>query len=1279
MNTLIYTVLGYVWQYVTHPKVIMALSFLVVLISMKNTVSDRVFWSLAAVYITVLVGWGIYELIQRYRHGKKGKALAEAMSKNAEAENKYKNKEELQLINQQMKQSIQLLRKSKLGDRKGNAALYELPWYMVIGNPAAGKSSAIYHSGLNFPFEETHRKTVSAGLSGTRNCDWFFSTDGVLLDTAGRYSVYSEDHSEWLGFLNILKKSRSKAPINGLIVIVSIAELVSQSPDKSIQLAKKLRARIQDLTERLEVVTPVYLIFSKMDLIAGFTEFFDCYSEHEFNQTWGATLAYDPQSSENAVQLFEKHYNILYDGLKNVSHTHLSRRHSQYISPSVMTFPLEFKSLKPVLRTFISALFQENPYQFKPVFRGFYFTSALQEGTIESPKTEQIAEDFHLIQNEDGEFGLPTRSISQDHGYFLKNLFSEVILKDKNLVKQQINPLRKRQRFIGFIGTLLTVAIVLSLWIWSYRNNQQLMSEIQTDLNKVVQLHQQSGHELSTQLDSLLILQDHLQQLDQYEQQLPYKYSFGLYQGDQIRKQLETEYLKGIELLVLQPTQQNIAQYLQQLKLNEAHLKANYINVPVQQTVQVQQVISEPSEQNPQDAYNALKTYLMLSNRQYIEAGHLSDQVTRFWRSWLDIHRGEMPRAEMIQKAEQLLSYAMTLTNHQHFPQLNSDAVLVEQSRQILTAITTGVSARDRVYNEIKMRASVRYPTLTLKQILEQDTQSTMLGSYAIPGFFSYQAWNEYVQPAIQKAAQNPTESKDWVLNVSKSDDLSFSGSPEQIRKQLIEMYKKEYIAEWRKFLNGIHYIKATDMDQQIRRMDILGETEHSPIRILLQRVAKETSWDNPMIQAELAMPQKGFMAWFKRKILRRDEASLAQNTAAHLSQGIIAQDFQVLYQIVRQRDDLQNKSLLDEYLVLLGKMRSQFNDLKSSGDIGPASMALLRQTIHEQNSIFNLSQKFVTEKMSTGSQELDQQILQKILVAPLTQAFSSLMPPAQAEINKLWQIHAYQPFNDSLAHKYPFSSQASLQATTAEINQIFGENSSIARFVKEYLDPLVIRRGYQLTSKTWQDLGVGLNPAFVSNFQNYVAPVHGVATGELNQSSNRTISSNQSNFQFYPLENPNVLSYNIEIDGQRMQFENGIQQWVSFIWPNPGTIPGARISVVDLEGKTHTIFDEPGEYGINRLIDSAQRQQKGNIFEMVWQSKAQPSLAVKVNFRLVSGDTSSSIAGGAGYHNLQLVDQVMSNKAVRVVAAQSATNNGQLTSSLTTATSQQKLEATAP
>jgi type VI secretion system protein ImpL len=1255
VNTLFYTILGYVWQYVTNPKVMMALSFFVVIISMKNTVSDRVFWMLVAVYSLILVVWGIYTLIQHYRHGKKGEELSEAIASTTETEqNKHKYKEELQLIQQQMKESIQLIRKSRLGDRKGNTALYELPWYMVIGNPAAGKSSAIYHSGLRFPFEEHHQQMVSSGLSGTRNCDWFFSTEGVLLDTAGRYSVYAEDHSEWLGFLNILKKNRSKAPVNGLIVIVSIAELVSQSPEKSIKLAKNLRARIQDLTERLEVFAPVYLVFSKMDLIAGFTEFFDCYDAQEFDQVWGATLPYTANSSEQALELFEKHYNILYDGLKSVSTTHLSRRHSQPISPSVMTFPLEFKSLKPVLKTFISTLFQENPYQFKPIFRGFYFTSALQDGVIESPMTEQIADDFHLIHSDDSELGLPKQSVSQNHGYFLKGLFSNVILKDKHLVRQHINPTKKRQRFMAFTCAILGLSIVLSLWLWSYRNNQQLIAEVQADLNKVMQIQAQANRSLSHQLDALMILQEHLQQLDQFDQDRPLKYSFGLYQGKQIREKLETEYLKGIEQLVLQPTQQQIAQYLQRVKANEAVLKENHIQVKMNHVAQGRQIASEPSEQNPQDAYNALKTYLMLSNHQYMDSSHLSDQLTRFWRTWLEQNRGEIPRGEMLQKAEQILGYAITLSGRNSFPQLNSDAVLVDQTRQILTAITTGISARDRVYNEIKSRAAVRFPAMTVKQILGETNQNAMLGSYALPGIYTYPAWKGYVQEAIEQAASSTTDSRDWVLNTTQSDDLSFSGSPEQIRRQLTELYKKEYIAEWRKFLNAIHYAKAGDFNQQIKQMDLLGEPEHSPIRILIQRVAQETSWDNPMVQAELAVPQKGFIAWFKRKVLNRDEAKQVQQANSPLQHGVIAREFQMFYQMVRQRDDLQNQSLLDGYMQSMAKIRSQFNDLKSSGDIGPASMALVKQTIHEQNSIFNTSQKFVAEKMAAGTTELDQQLLQKLLVAPLIQSFEGLLVPAQAEINKLWTMQSYQPFSQNLAQKYPFSSQATLQATSNEINQIFGESGSIARFVKEHLDPLVIRRGYTLTSKTWQDLGISLNPAFVANFQTYVAPAHGVATGELTQGQGTAPAVNQSNFQFYPLENPQLLAYTFDIDGQRMLFENGIQQWVNFVWPNPGAIPGTRITLVDLEGKTHTIFDEPGEYGINRLIESAQRTQKGSNFEMVWKSKENPELWVKVNFRLVSGQNASSIGGQPNYANLQLVDQVVSNKSVRVVAAQS-------------------------
>ena len=186
--------------------------------------------------------------------------------------------------------------------------------------------------------------------------------------------------------------------------------------------------------------------------------------------------------------------------------------------------------------------------------------------------TKQIAQEFHLSQIAQAEPSDHSIAL-QNHGYFLKGLFSNIILKDKNLVKQHINPSRKRQRYLAFIGALLGVSIILGLWVWSYRNNQQLIADVQADLDKVVHLEKASGQQLSTQLEALLILQERLQQLDEFDEHRPLKFRFGLYQGNQLRETLKAEYLKGIRQIVLQPTQQNIAQYLQRVKIMKKHLK----------------------------------------------------------------------------------------------------------------------------------------------------------------------------------------------------------------------------------------------------------------------------------------------------------------------------------------------------------------------------------------------------------------------------------------------------------------------------------------------------------------------------------------------------------------------------------------------------------------------------------------------------------------------------------------------------------------------------------
>src|SRR5678809_1739494 len=75
--------------------------------------------------------------------------------------------------------------KAKLNGRY----LYELPWYLIIGAPGSGKTTALRHSGLKFPLADVAGEDAIRGVGGTRNCDWWFTDQAVLIDTAGRFTT----------------------------------------------------------------------------------------------------------------------------------------------------------------------------------------------------------------------------------------------------------------------------------------------------------------------------------------------------------------------------------------------------------------------------------------------------------------------------------------------------------------------------------------------------------------------------------------------------------------------------------------------------------------------------------------------------------------------------------------------------------------------------------------------------------------------------------------------------------------------------------------------------------------------------------------------------------------------------------------------------------------------------------------------------------------------------------------------------------------------------------
>jgi type VI protein secretion system component VasK len=77
-------------------------------------------------------------------------------------------------------------------------------------------------------------------------------------------------------------------------------------------------------------------------------------------------------------------------------------------------------------------------------------------------------------------------------------------------------------------------------------------------------------------------------------------------------------------------------------------------------------------------------------------------------------------------------------------------------------------------------------------------------------------------------------------------DDLTLEGSPEQIQKALIELYKADYAREWAKFVQGVTIADLNGFEASVQAMNRLGDPQASPIAKVLKTVYDETSWDDP-------------------------------------------------------------------------------------------------------------------------------------------------------------------------------------------------------------------------------------------------------------------------------------------------------------------------------------------------------------------------------------------------------------------------------------------------
>lgn len=643
----------------------------------------------------LLAGYFVNRRSRKKAEKEKAEKEAQAGEASAAPQNLNKPATSPDDITQAAEETVQFLKSSNLGS--GKDAVYELPWYLVIGGPKSGKTSLSLASGLNFQTLPSQRQSELKFVRPTRNVDWRVTSDAVFLDTAGRYQLEGGEEEEWAGLIETIKKYRGNRPLDGMIVSVSVERILHSDDNEIEQMAKVLRARIDEVTQRTKIRFPVYLVFTHADSIEGFRDSFSTSQKEGKNLVWGATIPLE--KSENAHTMFDSEYDLLHTSIMKRRLMRLSAPFPPVRQLKIFNFPLHFGSSRKKIGHFVSNLFRPNPFSENPFLRGFYFTAV----PVNRPKV-------------DG--GQTMTNVGQTVGlsYFTEKLFRDVILRDKDLVatfqSQKVRP-PIMGWLLTFLGAILTFTFLAGAGYSLYKNKVMVenasrhgaavLTMIRTDKDRNPLT--KNPEETRDELDKIEKLRESLAELDENEKSWsPMLKWFGLYSGNRIyHEKLLPIYYNAIEQRFKKPVVKKIEDDLRKFSAGNA----------------VNSVTLTPEQEDTLGKnYDLLKAYLMLSGQyqKQAEATFLSATLADIWKTESKIPEG----TELI--AQQQLEFYTKQVNRfdersmnnpeyilpQHFPRINLDDAntkgLVEATRKRLQAFPPVFRYYKRVITDISKK-----------------------------------------------------------------------------------------------------------------------------------------------------------------------------------------------------------------------------------------------------------------------------------------------------------------------------------------------------------------------------------------------------------------------------------------------------------------------------------------------------------------------------------------------------------------------------------------------
>ena len=1181
-------------------------------------------WMPAAVTGVVILGVIGIILFRRIRAARAARALEKAIAQQAQEQAlaaKPERAAEIQELHKQIQQGINALKASKLGGGASGAdALSVLPWYVMVGPPGAGKTTALRHSGLQFPYLDPQGGGVR-GVGGTRNCDWWFTNEAILLDTAGRYTTESDDHDEWMAFLEQLLKYRAEKPLNGVIVAVSVSELLDATDDQIQSTASKVRARIDEMQSTLKEILPVYVIFTKIDLVAGFAEFVGDLKKSERSQAWGATIRLDADKSEPG-KVFDAEFDILVEALHTKGLKRMALERSRELKEKVYQFPLEFAAIKRGLSDFLQAAFAKGSGAggTPPILRGFYFSSGLQEGKPLDRVVGAMGRAFGLR-------GAPSDEAAADKveskSYFLRDVFMGVVFPDKGLAARTESELARlrRQRYAAVAVAAFFALVFLIPSIISFVNNRRLVAR--TDkISKAAQAI--NWEEAGSPVDKVSRLDDlrgHVELLYQNKEKgAPIGYGFPMYQGDRLYPPARDQYVDSLRRGFIRKAKDSLEE-----KLRKA-TGAKYI-----------------------DDYNNLKTYLLLNDRIHL-VDHAEWEKGRLIQQWAEDLRkssSDMSESDLKLKLAPHVVFYVDLLKNGEVPGEELDKPLVENVRDKLTRV--GAAQRfydqfvtvliDQKYDETGPATpeNLKYPPVTLQTIFS-DRPEVLARVRSARHEGSEKKWGEIQGPYTYKGHEQVItsleeghkllEREKWVVPLTAEEEKE----GDRIQKSLDRVrqdYDAQYIAQWVSFFRDID-VKIPDNNR-----DAIGEfkvlsTPDWPYQRLLRTLADNTQFDeiNEKNEAEASLLGDGGVAdQIRQRIQRRAEGrtrmrfdALVKGNGPDKGPRIdpVPEKFRSMVRFgvpAPPPKPKEGEPPREPSPVVMGTYVGKLQDL--AGEMGNIEDGPINADTKKATEKFEDAVK-TTQAQLLKMDETGQELMEPLLMNPLKQAYKAVLKHAGGAASGLWEVVVWPAYRDKIKDRYPFNLAATRDASFEDAVAFFKPKGGVLwGFYDQHLKTFHTKQNHDFIPEPHLETRPRPAKPFTP-FRPLMYPCLHRAdeitealwppsenTGKDDESGGKPRVEFQVNLKTV---SPIVSDVVLEIDGQKRVYRNEKEFWNPMVWPGPKKT-GARIQVRGAGGLDEEIV-RAGPWGIFRLFEAGTttaEKDKDDVFLVTWQMTAPP------------------------------------------------------------------------